>query len=169
MKFYNRKQLLTLKAKIKGLANEGRRTREILQTKSGDTKWNLWQIKREIGLETRLYLIAYGLLRGKRFSEIEPNTKVCSALPKHPKPLDYQHYFYWESDFPWQRLLDIIRANCPGISPDRSFFTINGCSFYADHKYWTLKNLKNLVLHNKPLSDEELYSARTLERVRKVS
>jgi len=76
MKFYNRRQLLTLKAKIKGLAAEVKKTREILQTKSGDAKYYLWQIKREIGLETRLHLIAYGLLRGKRFSEIEPNTRI---------------------------------------------------------------------------------------------
>lgn len=169
MKFYNRRQLLTLKAKIKGLAAEGKRTREILQAKSGDARYHLWQIKREIGLETRLHLIAYGLLRGKKFSEIEPNTRVASKIPSNPSPLDYQLYFFWLSDFPWERLLQILRVNCPSKFPEHGCVTINGKTIFTKHKYWSVDNLKSLILNDKPLTDEELYDEKTLERFKAAS
>jgi hypothetical protein len=169
MKFYNRRQLLTLKAKIKGLAAEGKRTREILQTKSGYAKYYLWQIKREIGLETRLHLIAYGLLRGKRFSEIESNVKFPEKWPSDPSSLEYQLYANWNYNFPWEKLLKVIRNNCPSKFPDKGCVTVNGKTIYTKHKYWSIDNLKNLILKDKPLTDEELYDTRTLERLKAAS
>lgn len=79
MKTYNRNQLLKLKAKIKGLAAEGCHTHQILRTKKGPERDRYWQLKREIGKETRHYLIAYGFLRGKTFREMEPNADLSSA------------------------------------------------------------------------------------------
>lgn len=69
----NKKQLLTLKAKIKGLAAEGSRTRKFINSSTGEKRWSHWQTKRWIGEDARLYLIAYGLLRGVPYDKIEPN------------------------------------------------------------------------------------------------
>lgn len=86
MKTYNRNELLTLKAKIKGLAQEGARTHQILRTKKGLERDRYWCLKRQIGLEARHYLIAYALLRGKTFQEIEPKANLTLAQWKISAP-----------------------------------------------------------------------------------
>jgi hypothetical protein len=98
MKYFTKHQLLTLKAKIKGLAAEGGRTRGILQTKTGEARDHYWNLKRSIGKEARYHLIAYGLLRGKDYSQIEPNSD--------------KHLLYWNLDFSY--LLQVIHNHCPG-------------------------------------------------------
>jgi hypothetical protein len=95
--YFTRDQLLTLKAKIKGLAAEGSRTRCILQTKKGESRDHYWNLKRSIGREARYHLIAYGLLRGKLYSNIEPNSN--------------KSLLYWSLDFSY--LLQVIHNHCP--------------------------------------------------------
>lgn len=73
IKYQNKSQLLSLKAKIKGLAAEGRRTRMFISKSQGERKYYYWDQKRSIGMEARYHLIAYGLLLGKDYKEIEPN------------------------------------------------------------------------------------------------
>ena len=72
IKYQNKAQLLSLKAKIKGLAEEGRRTRKFIAKSEGDRKYYYLDQKRSIGMEARYHLIAYGLLLGKDYKEIEP-------------------------------------------------------------------------------------------------
>lgn len=74
----NKKELLTLKAKINGLAAEGSRTRGFINKSVGDKRWENWQTKRKIGFEARLHLIAYSLLRGMTYSYVEPNVSLES-------------------------------------------------------------------------------------------
>ena len=66
--------LISLKAKIKGLAAEGRRTRDFIARSKGNERYANWNVKRSIGVEARYHLIAYGLLRGLPYSIIEPNS-----------------------------------------------------------------------------------------------
>ncbi len=74
MNIIKKKELLTLKAKIKGLASEGRRTRKFIHRSKGIKRFDFWNIKRTIGKEARYHLIAYGLLRGLLYDSIEPNS-----------------------------------------------------------------------------------------------
>ena len=67
-------QLLTLKAKIKGLAEGGCRCRKFIESTSHETRARHWDEKRSIGLEARYHLLAYGLLRGLEYDVIEPNS-----------------------------------------------------------------------------------------------
>lgn len=95
---FNRHELLTLKAKIKGLAAEGARTHKILKTKSGPERDRYWHLKRKIGVETRHYLIAYAILRGVPYDQIEPNSDYDKA--------------YWDLDRP--KIVQIVKDHCPG-------------------------------------------------------
>lgn len=70
----NKRELLTLKAKIKGLAEEGARCYKFIHRSSGKKRAKHREIKRSIGLEARYHLIAYGLLRGVDYNKIEPNS-----------------------------------------------------------------------------------------------
>lgn len=70
----NRQQLILLKAKIKGLANEGLRTRQYINKAIGSKKSRYWGLKRSIGSEARHHLIAYGFLRGYTYKSMEPNS-----------------------------------------------------------------------------------------------
>jgi len=70
----NKKQLLLLKAKIKGFAEESKRIRRFINKSSGSTRYHYWEIKRSLGKEVRLHLLAYGLLRGIPYNQIEPNS-----------------------------------------------------------------------------------------------
>jgi hypothetical protein len=67
-------ELLILKALIKGLAAEGSRTRKFINKSVKERKDYYWNQKRSIGSTARYYLIAYGLLRGKSYQEIESNS-----------------------------------------------------------------------------------------------
>ena len=74
MCIYIKARLLTLKAKIKGLAASGLKTRELINKSTGKKRDGHWNIKRLIGQETRYHLIAYGLIRGKNYNQIELNS-----------------------------------------------------------------------------------------------
>lgn len=79
----NKRDLLILKAKIKGLAEEGARCYKFIHDSSGEKRSRYRDIKRSIGREARYHLIAYGLLRGKDYNQIEPNSnkdKMASYL-----------------------------------------------------------------------------------------
>ena len=69
-----KQQLLSLKAKIKGLAEGGIRCRKFIQASKGDERYRRWNEKRALGQEARYHLIAYGLLRGMAYDKIEPNS-----------------------------------------------------------------------------------------------
>ncbi len=87
LKTYKTKsQLLILKAKIKGLAEEGVKTRKFISSSFGEKRDQHWKMKRTIGQEARLYLIAYGLLRGVPYSKIEPNSDKYQLIW-----IDYNH------------------------------------------------------------------------------
>ena len=98
MKYFTRHELLILKAKIKGLAAEGTRTRNILRKKRGKEREKYWELKKQIGKEARYYLIAYGLLRGVSYSDIEPNSNK-------------EQMNRWNFDI--DRLTRIIHDECP--------------------------------------------------------
>lgn len=79
-------KLLALKAKIKGLAEEGRRTRKFIHNSSHQKRYRHWVVKRAIGQEARYHLLAYGLLRGVPYEVIEPNSE-----PWGVRYLDYSY------------------------------------------------------------------------------
>ncbi len=74
MKTFNKSQLISLKGKVKGLAAEGLRTREFINASKGKRRDYYWNMKRSIGVETRYHLLAYGLLRGLSYDQMEPNS-----------------------------------------------------------------------------------------------
>jgi hypothetical protein len=65
---------IILKGIIKGLTAQGHKSRRLMQQTSGDTRSGHRYVKNVIGQRTRLYLLAYAFLRGKKFREIEPRT-----------------------------------------------------------------------------------------------
>jgi hypothetical protein len=75
-----KQQLLSLKAKIKGLAEGGARARAFIHAAKGDKRYRRWDEKRAIGLEARYHLLAYGLLRGIPYETLEPNSTKYYSL-----------------------------------------------------------------------------------------
>ncbi len=111
-----KQQLLTLKAKIKGLADGGARCRKFIGATSHKARDRHWNEKRSIGKEARYHLIAYGLLRGLEYDIIEPNSNK-----DHLKSL-------WVFDFNY--LAQIIQHHCP----------------YRDKIKWSPANLQRLMM-----------------------
>jgi hypothetical protein len=70
----NKFQLLLLKAKIKGLAQEGIRFQRLIAKAVGDKKQVLRQKKKHLGEFSRYYLIAYALLRNIPYNSVEPTS-----------------------------------------------------------------------------------------------
>jgi len=74
MNIYKAAKLITLKYKIKGLAESGLKTNRLIKLTTGKKRDGHWTMKRIIGEEARYNLIAYGLLRGINYKLIEPTT-----------------------------------------------------------------------------------------------
>jgi hypothetical protein len=73
MEMYER---IVLKAVIKGLAVEGQRTRKFINRTSKDVRYGHWSLKRKIGEQTRMYLLAYAFLEGRSYRSVEPYTEL---------------------------------------------------------------------------------------------
>jgi len=82
-----KRDLLILKGKIKGLAEEGSRCRKFIHASSKEKRSRHWDVKRSIGVEARYHLIAYGLLRGIEYDKIEPNSN--KEIIKHCFDFNY--------------------------------------------------------------------------------
>lgn len=63
--------LHVLRAKIKGFASESQSIRRQINASKGEKRHALWMLKHEIGFQARMHLLAYALLRGKKFSSVE--------------------------------------------------------------------------------------------------
>lgn len=74
MKAYNKKQLYILKATIKGFTAEARKIQksEILP-KSKEERQQGRNRKNLLGLHARFHLLAYALMLGRRYDELEKN------------------------------------------------------------------------------------------------
>lgn len=83
-----KKQLLTLKAKVKGLATEGSRCRLFINATSKEKRSHHWDVKRSIGKEARYHLLAYGFLRGLSYETMEPNSNKDMLASYH---FDYNY------------------------------------------------------------------------------
>lgn len=118
----NKRQLLTLKAKIKGLAEGGCRCRKFINASTHEAKARHWDIKRAIGQEARYHLIAYGLLRGLSYDTIEPNSNK-DLLAGYLFDYSYlaqivQHHCYYYDKSKWspanlQRLITTGTMSIP--------------------------------------------------------
>jgi len=67
--------LRALRAKVRGFQAEGTSIQKRITAASGPTKASLWDMKRALGGEQRYYLLAYGLLRGLKYSQMESNAR----------------------------------------------------------------------------------------------
>lgn len=72
--------LVILRRKIKGLSDEGCRLRRKINKAKLSLKNNLWDRKREVGIETRLHLLAYAYIKGKKYRDIEPKSNLYFFL-----------------------------------------------------------------------------------------
>ena len=93
----NKHQLLSLKAKIKGLACEGRSCHKFITNTIGISRARHWTEKRTIGLEARYHLIAYGLLQGIDYNIIESNSNkdiLFATVNLHYLATIIQHHCY---------------------------------------------------------------------------
>ena len=71
-----RARILSIKAKIKDLATEGKACRELIRNSKGLEKHGHWSDKRSIGSDARFFLLLYGFLRGRKYSNIEKNVEI---------------------------------------------------------------------------------------------
>ncbi len=73
------KILRGLKASIKGYADESRRIREKeIKPNAGWNRWTAWEHKKELGQTARIMQLAYGLMLGKSYSQIEPSKPLSN-------------------------------------------------------------------------------------------
>ena len=98
-------QLQVLRAKIRGFEVSGRTIATRIHKSEGVRKNQLWNQKRQLGRICRHHLVAYGLLRGIPYSELErchPNNTlspklVLAILQEHPV-IDRVTYRYVQWD-----------------------------------------------------------------------
>lgn len=79
--------LRALRAKIKGFCAESTSVRKDINRSRDQKKARLWDEKRSLGSVAREHLIAYALLRGKKYEELERkcrpgNEPHCSVILK---------------------------------------------------------------------------------------
>lgn len=75
----------SLRAKVRGFQAEGTSIQRKISTTTGLDRAALWEMKRVLGDEQRYYLLAYGLLRGLKYKQIESNAR---RLPDPKRVLD---------------------------------------------------------------------------------
>lgn len=93
--------LLGLKARIKGLAEEIRRTRQLKKQAVSVYQKNRYAMFEDtLSREARYHLIAYGLLRGKSYSEIEnsPNREKLKYDFNYAFLVEILHRYSWSFD-----------------------------------------------------------------------
>lgn len=74
MKAFKKKDLYKLKAAINGFTTESRRIRaKEINPRSLKEKERGWERKRSLGLHSRFHQLAYALMLGKRYDDLEPN------------------------------------------------------------------------------------------------
>jgi len=97
--FSLQKNLLLLKSKIKGLAVEVKRGRVAhKEMKPLTTQWyNTMMLTKSIGEESRLYLLAYGFLRGMPYHSMESRTAVKPKADLILKVI-HDHIPSWDKD-----------------------------------------------------------------------
>ena len=72
MKALSKKQLVSLKAAIKGFAAESKIIRKnLIHPKVDLEKFNGWVTKRQVGGYARLHLLAYAYMRGFKYEQVE--------------------------------------------------------------------------------------------------
>lgn len=65
---------IVLKAKICGLMQSAHKSRELIRATSGAKRNGHWKMKRLIGAQCRLHILAYAYLRGFYYARVERNT-----------------------------------------------------------------------------------------------
>ncbi len=83
MEAIKRKQLLVLRAVIKGSANESRQIRKnLIHPKKGPEKATGWYYKRNVGAYARVFLLSYGLMRGFAIEQLEGGHTKTKRMSK---------------------------------------------------------------------------------------
>jgi len=116
-----KQDLLTLKAKVKGLAEGGSRCRKFIHATSNERRYHHWDVKRSIGKEARYHLLAYGLLRGLAYKELESNSNLVSKDPARRMDANYH--------FDYSYLAQICQRHCG----------------YGDRAKWSPANIQRLI------------------------
>lgn len=96
---------LILKTEIKALAAAGKYLRIAAEHNKGDVRRNLRDKKSAYGDQARLHYLAYGFLRGRKHSEIEPTAnpdnvpsiKTLDKFIRHILRYDRLGYYYIDS------------------------------------------------------------------------
>jgi len=85
--------LQALRAKIRGFHVAGSTISARISKAKGKRRERLWRLKHELGTHARYHLIAYGLLRGKAYDQIErcapnnrPNPQAVLAIMQDHDP-----------------------------------------------------------------------------------
>lgn len=78
--------LQTLRAKIRGFHAAGSTISTRISRAHKERKSKLWELKRELGVHCRYHLIAYGILRGVPYHQIEKCAKTNQ--PNHQRLLN---------------------------------------------------------------------------------
>jgi len=83
MEALNKKQLLVLRAVIKGSANESKVIRKnLIHPKKGPEKADGWRCKRNVGAYARIFLLSYGLMRGFNIEQLEGGPAKTKKMTK---------------------------------------------------------------------------------------
>ena len=68
-------EIVKIKGVIKELSLLSRRVRSRIENAKDRKRYDLWVEKRAIGASTRVYLLAYAYLKGRKLREVEPHTR----------------------------------------------------------------------------------------------
>ena len=99
--------LICLKAKIKGLAEAGSRSRKLINATAEEKRGGHWSMKRKIGVDARHHIVAYGLLRGISYEQIEPWCGVFNPPSAETVLNIIQQHSSWYDKNKWT--LDVVK------------------------------------------------------------
>lgn len=97
--------LQVLRAKLRGFHLTGSAITSRISRSEKQHKHNLWKFKREIGLYCRYHLVAYGLLRGVPYNQIERCAPQNKLNPKNILEIMLTH-----ADWQQKKGLDLAKV-----------------------------------------------------------
>lgn len=104
-----------LRAKIRGFHITGSKIAKKISKSKGLRKHQLWDLKRSVGDACRCHLVAYGLIRGIPYENIEKCSKQNILSAKHIHQIIHAHLWNWEKeqDFTLSKVEEMLTVRGP--------------------------------------------------------
>lgn len=104
------KHLLGLKARICGFAHVAKSISKDASKKHGDARAMAKMVRKSLQYDNRLYLVAYGLIRGIPYRKIEPKCALENRLNPRAVAATIRAFVPWNEQKQWsdERVAELL-------------------------------------------------------------